>query len=308
MPEHPARRPGHLPAHRGLPRVPAGWSLDAVRHLGPFVAGGRWRRPDGSVVELSTRVHRKAGTELEAGGRVREGRPSRVSRWLAVLFGVGSACFVLGPVPGYVELVGVTADALTFFVGSIFFTSAATLQWLEASSVRRDAGVTRLEQKGRWFRFEPTRFDWWAAVIQLAGTIFFNVSTFAAIRADDTTELVRRVWAPDAFGSIAFLVSSAIAYLEVAIQRPPPPRSRAERLGWRIAVLNLVGSVLFGVSAIAAYVLPDTGTVWNAAVANAGTFGGGICFLWGAALLPAESAAAATVVAGLDEPAPSGAG
>jgi hypothetical protein len=303
----------HLLRHPGLPRVPAGWSLAAVRHLGPFVAGGRWRRADGSVVELGNRVHRKAGTELEAGGRIVEGRPSRVSRGLAVLFGVGSICFILGPLPGYVDLVGDTADAITYFVGSIFFTSAATLQWLEAASVGRQAGVprqagVRLGEPRRRFGFEPTRFDWWAAAIQLAGTLFFNISTFAAIHAADTTELVRRVWAPDAFGSIAFVVSSLIAYLEVAVQRPAPPRSRAERLGGRIAVANLVGSVLFGVSAVASYVLADTTTVWNAAVANAGTCGGGICFLWGAVLLPAESAAAAIVVAGLDAPAPSGAG
>ena len=49
--------------------------------------------------------------------------------WTGVLFALGSACFVVGPLPGFAELVGVRADAAVFFVGSLFFTSAAFLQW-----------------------------------------------------------------------------------------------------------------------------------------------------------------------------------
>ena len=35
-------------------------------------------------------------------------------RWMALLFVLGSACFVIGPFPGYANLVGDTADAVTF--------------------------------------------------------------------------------------------------------------------------------------------------------------------------------------------------
>ena len=50
------------------------------------------------------------------------GTPLTRTRWMAVFFAVGSACFLIGPFPGYAQLVGATADGLTFFMGSILFT------------------------------------------------------------------------------------------------------------------------------------------------------------------------------------------
>jgi hypothetical protein len=46
-------------------------------------------------------------------------------RTTSILFVIGSACFALGAVPGYEAAVGTTADGITFFVGSLFFTAAA---------------------------------------------------------------------------------------------------------------------------------------------------------------------------------------
>ncbi len=44
------------------------------------------------------------------------------TRWIGVLFAIGSACFLVGPFPGFVELVGSEVDAAVFFAGSLFFT------------------------------------------------------------------------------------------------------------------------------------------------------------------------------------------
>ena len=63
-----------------------------------------------------------------AGRRAQAGR----SWWTAVLFIVGSALFGLGAVPFYSEAVGLRVCALTFFVGSLFFTAAAFLQYRDA--------------------------------------------------------------------------------------------------------------------------------------------------------------------------------
>ena len=52
-------------------------------------------------------------------------RPVRLNAVIAWLFIVGSACFVLGSVPAYVNAVGGTVDGVTYFVGSLFFTSAS---------------------------------------------------------------------------------------------------------------------------------------------------------------------------------------
>jgi len=205
---------------------------------------------------------------------VRWWAPDRAVWWVAVLFMVGSACFALGAVPAYLDLVGVKADGVTFFVGSLFFTSAAALQlWLSTDRAQR-----------------------WAGGVQFVGTLLFNVSTFAALNASLSADQAdHRVWTPDVLGSIAFLVASALAYAEV---RRPWLRWRPLDLGWSIATLNMVGSIAFGVSAAAAYVLSND-TLRDAQRANAGTFVGAICFLVGAALLIPDAASTAPA----DEPA-----
>jgi hypothetical protein len=179
-------------------------------------------------------------------------------RWVGALFAIGSACFFLGPLPGFIQLVGSAADGTVFFVGSVFFTSAALLQLLKLTSGRGHA-------------------DWWASLIQFVGTLFFNVDTFRAMQASfDTADVDRLVWRPEVFGSICFLVSGWIAYRLVRGTRT---------LDWKIAVINFAGCVFFGISAVAGYVVPETGDVLALAAANVTTSLGALCFLIGAVLL-----------------------
>src|SRR4051794_34944581 len=111
-------------------------------------------------------------------------RPARLNATIAALFVIGSACFVLGSVPAYANTVGGTIDAVTYFVGSIFFTSASYCQLVQAQSpamtgpeaMRQDAaGPVRLTG---WL---PHDRGWLAAASQFPGTLFFNVSTLVAI-------------------------------------------------------------------------------------------------------------------------------
>jgi hypothetical protein len=185
------------------------------------------------------------------------------TRWIGVLFAIGSACFLVGPFPGFVELVGSEVDAAVFFAGSLFFTSAALLQALHSGG-----GLDR-----------------WACLVQLVGTLFFNLSTFHALQTGlDATEYDRLVWRPDWRGSICFLISGVLAYLAV---RHLSRRAR----DWRIAVINLAGCVAFGISAVAGYVVPSTGSALDLAAANVWTSIGALCFLVGALLLlPARRA------------------
>ena len=68
----------------------------------------------------------------------------------------------------------------------------------------------------RVFVFQPDRIDWWATAVQLVGTLFFNMSTGNALRMDLTAKTAHQHdWRPDAFGSICFLVASALAWFEV---------------------------------------------------------------------------------------------
>ena len=61
-------------------------------------------------------------------------RPVVLNATIACLFAVGSALFGLGSVPAYANAVGATADGVTYFVGSIFFTSASFSQLLQAQT------------------------------------------------------------------------------------------------------------------------------------------------------------------------------
>ena len=92
------------------------------------------------------------------------------------------------------------------------------------------------------------------------------------------------IWRPDALGSICFLVSSWLAWVE---ECHGPFAWRPSRLSWWITTLNLVGSVAFGVSAVASYVT-SSGELLSVALTNLGTFVGAICFLAGALLLLPE--------------------
>ncbi|WP_421741308.1 hypothetical protein [Cellulomonas sp.] len=271
-----------------VPDLPSGWRALRVRGPAGFVTHATLVRPDGSEVEWSSRRHRK-GLGLrgaDAGG----GPASALSWWIGGLFALGSVCFALGSVPLYFDQVAPATVGATFFVGSIFFTSAAYLQFHE--TLRAPAGVLADSPRPRRLAslvgWHPRRIDFWAVLVQLVGTVFFNLSTFAATRADLTLAQERHlVWAPDVGGSICFLVASWLAYAEV--NRGILPRSDRS-VGWGIAALNLLGSVAFGVAAVAARYLRSTGELANLPLVNLGTFLGAVCFLVGAVLLPVESA------------------
>lgn len=212
-------------------------------------------------------------------------RPVRLNAAIAGLFVAGSACFVLGSVPAYLNAVGGVADSVTYFVGSIFFTSASFLQLVQAQSPSMtdvDSANQYRPSAVRLWRWLPHERGWLAAVTQFPGTLLFNVSTFAALAHNATVqEEDRRVWRPDFFGSTLFLVASVFGILAVGRFLSFRPKS----LPWRIAWLNMIGSIFFMASALASYVLPSSGDLLSSRVAVGGTLLGAICFLVGAALL-----------------------
>ena len=192
--------------------------------------------------------------------------PGASGWWIGILFAVGSLCFALGAAPRYVNAVGVSTDGVTFFVGSLFFTAAAFLVYLEVATA---PGLGR-----------------WAALVQLAGTVLFNISTFDAMREHlSASQADRLVWTPDVLGSACFLVASGLAWIEAGHGLWSwRPRS----LAWTIAALNLGGSIAFGVSAMASHVVPASDQPRNVTLMNLGTFVGALCFLIGAVLLLRE--------------------
>ena len=268
------------------PETPPGWTAVGRRRFGPFDTHVTFRREDGGMTEWRSRAHRKGASLLSRQEHSGWWAPRRASWWIAVLFIIGSACFAIGPFPGFVQLVGAGADAAVFFAGSLFFTAAATLQYLE--TVNADRGPDRVGERRRLrvLSFEPHRIDWCASAIQLAGTLFFNVSTFAALQEGlSTGQEDRLIWTPDVFGCACFLIASALAWGEMCGGVFSRPRREAE---WWIAALNLLGSVAFAIAGVASYLVPDTGDVLDLAAANWTTGIGALCFLAGAVGLLVE--------------------
>jgi len=182
---------------------------------------------------------------------------------MALFFALGSACFLIGPFPGYAQLVGASADAITFFVGSILFTTGGALQTWIAFPERHSGPAGKAA-----FR---------AAAVQSAGTLFFNVTTYQALHTSlSNSNYNRLVWRPDVFGSICFLISGAIAYRASARHGWLPARGQP---GWWEPAINLLGCIFFGISAIAGYLVPSTGSLLNLAAANWNTALGAACFL-----------------------------
>jgi len=191
--------------------------------------------------------------------------------------------------------VGIEGDGITYFVGSLFFTAAAWLQLLVSVGAVQPGHRTRRAARWRTLVRAPRRAGWWAGVVQFAGTLLFNISTWSALHASLSAQQANhRVWTPDALGSIAFLVASGLAFADVA---RPWLRWRPRDLGWSVTMVNMVGSIAFGASAVGARVVTGTDQLRNAQVANAGTFVGAICFLVGAVLLVPEELGAGRATA-----------
>jgi hypothetical protein len=255
-----------LTAARHIPlpvEVPPSASEVVVSGPRPFVTRVRYRAADGHLVDWSARRHRKTDDASKG-----------LTWWIGLLFAIGSACFAVGPLPAFQDAVGLRATDATFFIGSIFFTTASYLSYMQ---VVRAGGR-------RWTGWTPQLMGFWATAIQLVGTVFFNVTTLAALVALTRPQADQYVWRPDAIGSVCFLVSSAIAFAEAGHRwfswRPG-------KRDWHITALNMWGSVFFGISAVGAYVDPD-GQMVSARWANGGTLLGAVCFLVASILMMPE--------------------
>lgn len=194
-------------------------------------------------------------------------------RMQSIGFCIGSTCFILGAFPPYANAVGSTATNWTYFVGSWFFTGAAFIQLVLSRPMLIPANPSHklVPRTERGLALSAT---WLAAATQFVGTILFNFSTGDAIVAHSVKAQRFDVWAPNAAGSVAFLISG---YFVLVVM------THADEL-WKVLYktsisgwVNMVGCIAFGISAWAAYVFRD-GHLKNEYLANIGTFIGGICF------------------------------
>lgn len=184
---------------------------------------------------------------------------------------LGSAFFAVGSFGPIADQIGSTASNYLFFIGSWGFTSAAFVQLQLSGASRNERGALRA--------------IWLAAATQFVGTLLFNMSTGSAIYAESVISEKDLVWAPDAQGSVLFLVSGLFALLAFArVDRLWGPRDRDWLSNW----VNMAGCVAFGVSAVAA-VVTSSGGVENASLSAWSTCVGAVCFFLASALVLPEA-------------------
>jgi hypothetical protein len=274
---------------------------------GPFITHRLRRTREGDHLVASSRRHRKGLAPHRVADRASAGRPPRshsgafrhlwaphkLGWWVALLFGIGSSLFTLGgaaaswphAMPAVLQETSVLNGV--FVIGAVFFTSAAWLQWLEALN----GDVSQALQNGearrwRWIGWCPRNLGYLACTVQLIGTIMFNFNTLDATisglswKGEDLL-----VWTPNMIGCACFLVASYLAYAEVS-QAALSVELRS--ISWWIAVVNLLGSVAFQVSALYSLATPDPHSSEGLFFAAFYTALGGVCFLVGSYLLIPE--------------------
>ena len=211
-------------------------------------------------------------------------RPVALNAAIACLFIIGSSLFALGSVPGYVNAVGETADSVTYFAGSIFFTSASFAQLLQAQT----PAMTEVDADGstRGCRFDSGRG---------CHTIATGWRRLRSFLARSFSTSARWPLLHNVYGAAAGPAGLAAGLLRIdAVPCGEPVRHprvgtllsfRPRSFPWWIAWLNMIGSIFFMASALASFVLPGSGELVNNPVSVGGTLLGAVCFLLGASLM-----------------------
>ncbi|WP_225447184.1 hypothetical protein [Streptacidiphilus sp. PB12-B1b] len=213
----------------------------------------------------------------EGAGPARAARLNSVAAWAFV---VGGALFAVGAAVAQFGSGDPTGSASLYFVGGLFFNTGGYASLLQAVNTPAGTGW-------RWWSYEPMRVDWTSAFLLFAGTLVFAVNLLDSFLQGLTVRQVNRlIWAPDVIGCVLFLVSGYLGFAGMRDRARPDVRARG--LDWWVVAVNQLGSVLFMVSALAAFTRPATGSPVNETVSNWGTLTGALCFSLGGMLQSAE--------------------
>jgi len=252
----------------------------------PFISRKRILRADGKIDELQSRHVRKGLHH-----RHHQVRPD-LNQWIGAIFALGAALFaaasglsLMPQIAQHLALNDADISAL-FFAGSIPFTTAAYLQLVQAANAPVWEHPATGKKKLNWFGWRPRDIGWLSCVLQFAGTLLFNINTFDGMRTDLTwVEIDLLVWVPNLTGSLLFLSSGYLAFVEVCHRHLAwLPGS----LNWWITLLNLGGCVAFMIAAIYSFTLPGGEVVTDTNIAIAFTLAGALGFLSGSLLMLTE--------------------
>lgn len=250
---------------------------------------------------MSSRHHRRATHPqgFKANAPWRSGlawlfAPRRLNWWIGSLFAVGSVCFTFASALQLWSVEGSLSSSAwvnwIYFLGSIPFTAAGGLVLMQSARAPATPG-TKEPGPMPFPGFKPRNLGWSSAALQFVGTLLFNINTFCgALEGLSPKMTMFAVWGPNFVGSVLFLASGLLGYLEAVHHWL---RIEVKHLSWWVVSINLLGCAGFMVSALASFA-PLGGEAFAPSLALAGTFQGALCFLLGALLSLAEAAHAAT--------------
>lgn len=263
----------------------------------PFVTQRHFQR-EGRPLLWQARSHRKGLLRSDRGvesAAVPVWQSAGYNWLVGALFALGAVLFMLGSTFVLAHpMLGWPAERainITFFLGSIPFTTAAYLQHFQSANAadvheHLRTGATR-RQRIHLIGWQPDSPGWISTLTQFVGTVAFNFNTFDGIDAPAAwymQDLV--IWLPGFVGSVLFLVSGALAFVEVGHSYWS---WRPSEVGWQIAFINLLGCIAFMVDGTLAFVPAGPEPGWINMVAVAYLWLGGLGFLVGALLLMRES-------------------
>jgi len=208
-------------------------------------------------------------------------RLTRINSVAAVAFTLGGSLFALGAVLAQLGEVALLTVNLTYLVGGFFFSLGGYASVLLAvNGSARDDDPT--DGAIRWWGYEPQRRDWLSAAVLFVGTLLFAVSLVAAFAEGLTPRQSDGwIWFPDILGCVCFLLSGHLAMLEVGGGHVGV---HVHAIDWWVVAVNQLGSVLFFLAGLAAFVRPATSAALDAGLVNWGNFAGAVCFAIGGAV------------------------
>lgn len=267
----------------------------------------RYRLPDDTEYLWESRHQRKGfGPRLHRGAAVQRSGPAlwwapdRLAWWIAVVFMLGSALFVVGAwgslVPhafGGEHPMSVFAETC-YCIGAALYTASIYGQVVESLNAddRIEAGGQSFSPKRfRWIGFQPGRIQFMTPAVVFAGSLVFNYETVVALGA--TLDVLPRLWlwGSSMLGSVLFLVSS---FMQLAEAGHGYFRFKPRDCSWWVAVFFVLGSIGFVIGSLPGLDptgLPTAEEGPGALIVKVGFLGGGVAFFAGSFLMLPELAA-----------------
>ena len=235
---------------RRFPDHPRHWQHVARREFGRFITEIELIDGAGRHILWNARRHRKGLGPFSDRKRARTRTfTQHLNRPIALLFIVGASLFFAGSLMSLLGADSAFREDGVFFVGSIFFTAAAYVQYLQSINNSEDVHLANADGRWRPWAWQPDRIDFWVTATQFLGALFFNFNTYDSFASHTKAEELLSVWIPDIIGSILFMISGSLSVVEFNTRPIFWPRSSLQSA---ITVVNFWGCVFFMGSALLA--------------------------------------------------------